>query len=97
MESIVSYIVPAIVLIIIGFQVYFFLENLNRMDEYKSIFDGKDWNVACDPDTGFVMGIEGKGNSVFESIKKSINEYLSNNSGSVIDFSLLKDAVDRHC
>ena len=29
--------------------------------------------------------------------QSSINKYLGNNKGSIIDFQLLKDAVDRHC
>lgn len=93
-----SYIVPIIILVIICAQIYFFLQNLKKMEEYKQIFaQEKTWDISDNPETGFVVGIKGSGNSVFESIKNSINEYLSNNSGSVIDFSLLKDAVDRHC
>ena len=42
-------------------------------------------------------GIYGDGNKIFIGIITSINKYLGNNSGSVIDFGLLKDAVDRHC
>ena len=41
--------------------------------------------------------IYGDGNKIFIGIITSINKYLGNNSGSVIDFGLLKDAVDRHC
>lgn len=68
------------------------------MREYKKIFaEEKSWGIAHNPETKFVSGIYGRGNKVFESIKDSINKYLENNSGSVIDFSLLKDAVDRHC
>lgn len=68
------------------------------MREYKNIFaEEKSWGIAHNSETKFVSGIYGRGNKVFESIKDSINKYLENNSGSVIDFSLLKDAVDRHC
>ena len=68
------------------------------MREYKNIFaEDNSWDISHDPETNFVLGIYGKGNEVFESIRDSINKYLGNNSGSVIDFSLLKDAVDRHC
>lgn len=68
------------------------------MREYKEIFSKeKSWGIAHNAETNFVSGIYGKGNSVFTSIKDSINKYLGNNSGSVIDFTLLKDAVDRHC
>jgi hypothetical protein len=68
------------------------------MRDYKKIFaEENSWGIAHNPETNFVSGIYGRGNNVFESIKDSINKYLENNSGSVIDFSLLKDAVDRHC
>lgn len=91
-------IVPIIVLAIIALQIYFFIRNVLRMREYKQIFsEEKSWGIAHNTETNFVSGIYGKGNGVFTSIKDSINKYLGNNSGSVIDFSLLKDAVDRHC
>lgn len=93
-----SVIVPIIVIAIIFAQIYFFKKNIKRMDEYRSIFEiDKTWDIEHNNETGFVSGISGEGNEVFESIKDSINKYLSNNSGSVIDFQLLKDAVDRHC
>lgn len=93
-----SLIVPIIVAFIIALQLLSFIKNVLRMIEYKKIFAGeKSWGIAHNPETNFVSGIYGRGNKVFESIKDSINKYLENNSGSVIDFSLLKDAVDRHC
>lgn len=90
--------VPIIVGVIVALQIFFFIKNVFRMLEYKEIF-GKEqsWEIIHDSETKFVIGIRGNGNKVFESIKDSINKYLGNNSGSVIDFSLLKDAVERHC
>ena len=91
-------IVPIIVFFVVVLQFVFFIQNVKRMREYKKIFsEEKSWGITHNPDTNFVSGISGKGNSIFSSIKNSINKYLSNNSGSVIDFQLLKDAVDRHC
>lgn len=93
-----SLLVPIIVTAIIALQILFFIKNVFRMVEYKKIFEKvSSWGIAHNPETKFVSGIYGQGNKVFESIKDSINKYLENNSGSVIDFSLLKDAVDRHC
>ena len=93
-----SFIVPIIVFIIVCLQVYFFIMNVYRMKEYKEIFEYESsWDIDHSPDTGFVSGISGEGNKVFSSIKESISKYLGSNSGSVIDFHLLKDAVDRHC
>ena len=93
-----SLLVPIIVAVIIVLQIFFFTRNVLRMRDYKKIFAGdSSWDISHNPETNFVSGIYGRGNKVFESIKDSINKYLENNSGSVIDFSLLKDAVDRHC
>lgn len=93
-----AYIVIIIVLSIIALQVYFFRKNVLRMKEYKDIFeDASSWSIVYNEETDFVTGINGQGNSIFESIRDSINKYLENNSGSVIDFNLLKDTVDRHC
>lgn len=93
-----SVLVPIIVILIIAIQLFFFVKNVRRMIEYKNIFEEeKSWSVNHNIETSFVSGISGRGNGIFSSIKDSINKYLGSNSGSVIDFSLLKDAVDRHC
>lgn len=93
-----EYIVPFIVVAIIIVQIYFFYKNFHRMREYMGIFAEKDsWALSKDSTTGFVNGIAGNGNKVFDSIKYSINRYLKNSAGNIIDFQLLKDAIDRHC
>jgi len=68
------------------------------MKEFSEIFKfSHPWEVQKNED-GFVTGIQGTGgNQTFETIKTSINQYLSKNNKSVIDFNLLKDAVDRNC
>jgi hypothetical protein len=89
-----SIIVPIVVFAIICVQILFFVLNLYRMYEFKDVFKFESsWRIDKNEETGFVCGIEGSGNRIFSSI----NKYLSNNSGSVIDFHLLKDAADRHC
>lgn len=91
-------IVPIIVVGIIVLQFWFFYKNSQRMHEFRDIFSDKDsWNISRNPETGFVNGILGDGNSIFQDIRTSINKYLNGSSGSVIDYNLLKDAVDRHC
>ncbi|MCM1078078.1 MAG: hypothetical protein NC116_10130 [Clostridium sp.] len=91
-------LVLIIIAVIICVQVYFFWTNLQRMKQYSNIFSEKDsWGFRKDSMSGFISDIYGKGNNIFKDIVSSINKYLGNNSGSVIDFGLLKDAVDRHC
>lgn len=68
------------------------------MNEFKNIFnENKSWTLSYDAETNFVNGISGKGNKVFDAIVHSINKYLGSSSGSVIDYGVLKDAIDRHC
>lgn len=68
------------------------------MNEFKNIFkENKSWILSYDSETNFVNGISGKGNKVFDAIVHSINKYLGSSSGSVIDYGVLKDAIDRHC
>ena len=91
-------IVPIVIAVIICIQFIFFIKNLIRMNEYSNIFKCETpWELDRDFETDYVTGIKGKGNKVFESIKESINKYLGSHTGSVIDFHLLKDAIDRHC
>ena len=68
------------------------------MNQFSTIFSKEhSWRLRYNKETRLVDGVFGEGNVIFESIVNSINKYLGNNSGSVIDFGLLKDAVDRHC
>lgn len=91
-------IVPVIIIGIVSLQIFFFLKNLQRMKEFKDIFKEADsWNILYDEESHFVSSIAGKGNETFQAIKFSINKYLRSHIGSVVDFNLLKDAVDRHC
>lgn len=91
-------LVPVIIITIICIQVFFFVKNLLRMNQFSKIFsEESSWRLRRNEQTNLVDGVYGAGNTIFESIKNSINKYLGNNSGSVIDFGLLKDAVDRHC
>lgn len=91
-------LVPVIIIAIICIQIFFFVKNLLRMNQFSKIFsEESSWRLRHNTETNFVNGVFGSGNSIFESIKDSINKYLGNSSGSVIDYGLLKDAVDRHC
>lgn len=87
-----------IVIGIIALQFYFFGKNLKRMKEFGSIFDDEgSWGISQDSEKNLVYGIRGNGNKVFVDIKESINKYLSNAVGGVVDYQLLKDSIDRHC
>lgn len=91
-------LVPIIILAIICVQIFFFIKNLLRMNQFSQIFANESsWRLCLDLETKFVNGIRGQGNEIFGAIINSINKYLGNNLGSVIDFGLLKDAIDRHC
>ena len=98
-QSHMGYVITiAVIGFIIFTQVKLFKKNNLRMTEFRQIFQGNNESLRCRTDeNGNVIGIWGEGNSTFVEIIASINGYLSNNKGSVIDFDLLKDAVDRHC
>lgn len=92
-----DWIVVIIVLAVLALQWSSYRNNFRRMGEYKEIFSQKEsWRVQRDS-MGGVSGISGEGNSVYSEINDSINAYLRNNRHRVIDFAILKDAVDRNC
>ena len=92
-----DWIVVIIVLAVLALQWISYRNNFRRMGEYKEIFSQKEsWRVQRDS-LGGVSGISGEGNSVYSEINDSINAYLRNNRHRVIDFAILKDAVDRNC
>lgn len=94
MHEYVVYIIYGVILI----QIFVLIKSWRRMKDFGTIFLWqKSWKIEKNEETGFVTGIAGSGNLIFDEIKQSINKYLRNNTGSVIDFALLKDAVDRHC
>lgn len=94
-------VVAIVILVIIGLQISFFVKNLKRMHEFRDIFSSNQDDYHLIKDTNdIVSGIDREGlneGAIFTNIQNSINKYLYNNKGSVIDFHLLKDAVDRHC
>lgn len=93
-------LVIIIVALVLCFQFKFFSKNRKRMKEFMNIFPDDDkCYIERNDTTDYVTGISSDtdDNKIFLSIKQSINKYLENNAGSVIDFNLLKDAVDRHC
>ncbi len=91
-------LVPIIIILIICGQIYVFSRNRKRMKMFRDIFSQNlTWELTRNTNTTIVNGIDGEGNEIFTSIRDSINKYLGFNQGSVIDFGLLKDAVDRHC
>lgn len=84
------------VIILVQLAVVFY--NVRRMLMFGQIFSKQDsWMLTKNFSTNLVSGISGQGNKIFTAIVDSINKYLRNNQGSVIDFGLLKDSVDRHC
>ena len=88
-------LVPIIIIMIICGQIYVYLKNRKRMNMFRDIFSQNlTWELTRNTTTDIVNGIDGEGNEIFSSIRDSINKYLGFNQGSVIDFGLLKDAVD---
>jgi hypothetical protein len=85
-----------VVLLVVCFQLFKFVQNRKRINLFSSIFAGQDYDLEKD-ENDLVVGITGSGNKIFEDIKNSINGYLGGTQGTEVDFELLKDSVDRHC
>ena len=73
-----------------------------KKDEVKGIeffvFDSDAAKSALIEHSSLSKGISSSHrNPIFNEIKDAINNYLSNNKGSVSDFHLMKDIVDRNC
>lgn len=70
--------------------------NDDGLEEF--VFDYKSARQCLLKDLPVEQGISSThDNSTFEEIKKAINVYLHNNKGSVSDYHLMKDIVDRNC
>lgn len=62
-------VVGIIVLVVIAFQVSFFVKNLKRMLMFRNIFSApSSWAIKTNEDRQTVSGIKGDGNSIFELI-----------------------------
>lgn len=102
METYQTIISISIIIIIFIFQIGVFESTLLGLKIYRNIFPnlsgGYSFNVVKDKDTNNITGIETTHkNIILEKIVRSINSYLYNNQGSVSDFHILKDIVDRNC
>jgi len=89
-----------IIVLIVGFQCGVFYRNYLIIKDFKNVFPRKTDSISLDIDkeTNYVSGIKSKHkNKTFGVIIDSVNEYLSNNKGSVSDFHIIKDVVDRNC
>ena len=90
-----------IILVVTGivlWQLFTFVSTIDKIHVFKVIFlKAGEVSILKDED-GNVVGINSKYlNKVWKTIIESINKYLSNNKGSVSDFHLMKDIVDRNC
>ena len=92
-------IIIAIIAIIVYFQITRYKDTINKINVFESIFTSKRGSYSFDiSKTSFSKGISSSHyNPVFNEIKDAINNYLSNNKGSVSDYHLMKDIVDRNC
>jgi len=89
----------AVVAIIVILQISYYIKNKKSRKTFLNIFPisiTNETNIKKDGKN--VEGLETTHkNTIWEVIIESINKYLSNNKGSVSDFHLIKDIVDRNC
>lgn len=76
------------------------IDDFNQYDEddEKYVFNSSTARSVLLEHSSSLSGIwSNHHNPVFDEIKNAINNYLSNNKGSVSDYHLMKDIVDRNC
>lgn len=88
-----------VVTFIVVLQIIYYIKNKKGRRTFLESFPhniAKSTNIRKDKNN--VEGLETKHkNPIWDMIIDSINKYLSNNIGSVSDFHLIKDIVDRNC
>ena len=92
-------LVVEIIFLIVFFcvQCYIGIDTFKKIQVFGRIFPQAKPSVVVDEETGLVSGISiPYSNVTLQSIINAINGYLSNNKGSINDFHLLKDIVDRN-
>lgn len=92
-------IVGFIIIIICSFfQIKFLKSTRKALNIFKDIFpESKHLDVDINEYSQQVKGIKTEyTNTVFKTIIASLNEYLENNQGAVVDFNLMKDIIERN-
>lgn len=92
-------IVGFIIIIVCSFFQFKFLKSTRKaLNIFKDIFpESKHLDVDINEYTQQVKGIKtAYKNPVFKTIIASLNEYLENNQGAVVDFNLMKDIIERN-
>lgn len=88
----------AIIVICSCIQLSVWFSTRRKLKIFKDIFpETKKVNVDIEEGTGRVKGVKSSyKNVVFTTILNSLNQYLFNNQGSVTDFNLMKDIIERN-
>lgn len=83
---------------IVVWQIVTFKNTLRKLETFSQIFPENKTQFVLGQFDGGEPGIIIKHeNSVLETIRDSINNYLHNNKGAVSDYHLIKDIVERNC
>lgn len=100
-------IILFVILFIVFLQIKRFINTIGKIKIFGHIFASKKGSYSVDDqkqiennvsDNNLTKGISSSHNNpIFNEIKNAINNYLSNNKGSISDFHLMKDIVDRNC
>jgi hypothetical protein len=88
----------AVLVFIIAMQIMAFIKNKKAMGVYESAFKESSYERVWDEATNLVTGIKSSyRNPIGNKILNSINDYLGNNVGSVCDFHIIRELVERNC
>lgn len=95
-----------VIFLVFCLQVYFFLKTWKHCEGLKKIFSPKLFISSKGKTESEVYGNQGQSsaivqltsdnlNTVHKRIKRGINDYLVNNIGSAVSYSIIKDIIDR--
>lgn len=90
-------IIIVVISAIIYFQISTFIGTIRLVRQYGNIFANNRRDYKCLSEEPILISVVRNDNPILKDIISSINDYLFNNKGSVSDFHLMKDIVDRKC
>ena len=95
-EGSLLYIEKIILILFVAFQWYIFFKVRNRINKLKNTFSGKILIEFNDDNIPYLStGSNKNKQSIIYRIQDSINKYLKQNYGSAVNFSIIKDIIDR--
>lgn len=93
----IQYVIVAfIVLLIVGWQVYSFMQNCRQIKRLKSIYPDQNNTQIHTGERGFILIVNDNSSDDFQQTLNDINSYLSKNRNKSADYHIIKEIVNRN-